>query len=464
MINISQKSKSRRPKFLLRFSINQLTNIPQSAGYCYCKWHLKDGTGTSTSKIEQEGQQIDTNHQSKGVTERIFVKNHRAVWNYKVDPPIKVKLHVDKYKSLSKKILIVEVYFEFLEDVTKNEQSNGKLNHHSHTYTQKVTGKILLGNVTIDVTHFIDQNGTEFHDRFLLQKSKVNSILSMSIKMQLIRGKFEDFRLTNGEQLLQKNKLDLSNHMENYSDTSSNPMTPISSLHPPESSDSRLSGGVRKTSHLSHPKTIHMHGETLASLTISNQLVEKLYQKTFKFPWDPRPGEYTPQECVEDILEGGNGWAKNEKGINLIDLEALQITDLGNDDYLLASLLDQQGIHYTPNNSNLNWDILASKWGKSGYTKSRGEYLKANIQNHYYTGKKQNIDDLAAEKLKDSKSWKVSYNPSKDASLNNSKLQLLHSQHHNFHFDHFFEHEGESHSSNAHSLENIIGHRKSESQ
>lgn len=92
MISISNKSKSRRPKFLLSFSITQLTNIPQSSGYCYCKWHLKDGTGASSYTVEQQGQTIDTNHQSKGVTDRIFVKNHRAKWNYVVDPPIKVKL------------------------------------------------------------------------------------------------------------------------------------------------------------------------------------------------------------------------------------------------------------------------------------------------------------------------------------------------------------------------------------
>ena len=56
-------------------------------------------------------------------------------------------------------------------------------------------------------------------------------------------------------------------------------------------------------------------------------LIESLYQKTFKLPWDPRPGEFTPRERVEDILQGGNGWAKNEKGINLIDLQALRLNE-----------------------------------------------------------------------------------------------------------------------------------------
>lgn len=430
MISISNKSKSRRPKFLLTFSITQLTNIPQSSGYCYCKWHLKDGTGASSSIIEQEGQKIDTNHQSKGTTERIFVKNHRAKWNYTVEPPIKLKLQVDKNKTLSKKILVVEVYFEFLEELNKNEHPEGRFSHHNHAYTQKVSGKILLGNVSIDVTNFIDQNGTEFHDRFLLQKSKVNSILSMSIKMQLLRGKFDDFTLPNGEQLSQKIKANLENFTDNNSDTSSNVTSPLSSVHPPDSAGSRVSSTTHKTSHLAHPKLTHQPGETLASLTISNPVVEKLYQKTFKFPWDPRPGEYTPQECIEDILDGGNGWAKNEKGINLIDLETLQITDLVNDDYLLASLLDQQGIHYKPNNLNYSWDILTSKWRQSQSGKSRNDYLKANIQNYYQKCNKSGLDEYAAEKIKDAKSWKVNYSATEEKSSKpNSDAQSTRSSH-----------------------------------
>ncbi|CDO95043.1 unnamed protein product [Kluyveromyces dobzhanskii CBS 2104] len=435
MISISNKSKSRRPKFLLTFSITQLTNIPQSSGYCFCKWFLKDGTGTSSSIIEQEGQKIDTNHQSKGVTERIFVKNHRAKWNYSVKPPIKLKLQVDRNKALSKKVLVVEVFFEFLEELNNNDHSDGRFSHHNNNaYTQKISGKILLGTVSIDVTEFIDKDGTEFHDRFLLQKSKVNSILSMSIKMQLLRGTFEDFRLPNGEQLSQKIKANLENSPDNNSDTSFSNASPISSVHPPESVGSRLSGGTHKTPHPTH-KSAHQTGDNLASLTISNQMVEKLYQKTFKFPWDPRPGEYTPQECVEDILDGGNGWAKNEKGINLIDLETLQITDLVNDDYLLASLLDQQGIHYAPTNVNYNWDMLSSKWRQPQNGKSRSEYLKANVQNYYQECNKSGLNELAAEKIKDAKSWKVNYDDSLDKSPKpsleaqsypSSENQLLH--------------------------------------
>ena len=219
MISISNKSKSRRPKFLLSFSITQLTNIPQSSGYCYCKWHLKDGTGASSYTVEQQGQTIDTNHQSKGVTDRIFVKNHRAKWNYVVDPPIKVKLRVDKNKTLSEKILIVEVFFEFLENSNKTDHTEGKFGHHNHSYGQKITGKILLGVVSLDITNYIDEKGTEFHNRFLLQKSKVNSILSMSVQVKLIRGKFEDFHPRNGEIISQQLKGNLAGLVDNNSDT-----------------------------------------------------------------------------------------------------------------------------------------------------------------------------------------------------------------------------------------------------
>ncbi|SCU87155.1 LAMI_0D04962g1_1 [Lachancea mirantina] len=361
MITFSHKGKSQRPKFLFYLRINELTNIPQSSGYCYVKWQFKDGTGTSShSVITQEnggvsgaGSTIHTNTQSRGLSPRVLVKAHRAKWNHELEKPVQVKLTTDKERRLHAKYVVLEVFFEFLEPskghptryAHSRQGSNGsgatgasqsqsssqpqsQSSSGSSVYTQKVSRKILLGSVQLDISQYINEDQSPVTSRFLLQHSKINSILSVSVKMVIVRGSFGDFRLpgsTGSGQLPSSLRNGLGDVLDEGSDVTS----PISSTFPngtgtPSSGVNHTIGSPTKSAVTDIPGSY--------SIAISNPLVDRLYQKTFQIPWDPRPGEYTPRECVEDILDGGDGWAKNENGINLIDIEALQLTEIERDE------------------------------------------------------------------------------------------------------------------------------------
>lgn len=53
-------------------------------------------------------------------------------------------------------------------------------------------------------------------------------------------------------------------------------------------------------------------------------LLDELINKTYRFTWQLRTTEYeeyTPSECVKDIIEkNGNGWKKNDEGIDMVDV------------------------------------------------------------------------------------------------------------------------------------------------
>lgn len=415
----SNKSKSKRPKFLFKLKINELTNIPQSSGYCYVKWHLKDGTGTSGHHAysPQTKATHPVSNQSKGITPRVLVRNHRARWNYSLENPIQVKLTVDRNRKLNEKLLVLEVYFEFLEQIGGNvsnrshsrtsSNSSNTLSHSNSSYTQKISSKLLLGTVTINIAEYINRGESVISNRFLLQKSKINSILSLDIQMELIRGTFDDFELP---QSFSSGQLPSSfrNGISEVLDDSSDMNSPVSSTF-------HASNGGNTNS----PTSAHGPGysvtkqsdvQCLTTIAISNPLVEKLYQKTFQIPWDPRPGEYTPKECIEDILDGGNGWAKNEKGVNLIDLEALRLSELENDHDLHSTSTDlsYQNLdrrEYLEKRSN--WEMLSRKHQNIHKNKSAQDLIKQNVSNFYEDTADCGLEEHISSEIKDSKSWTI---------------------------------------------------------
>lgn len=114
---IGKSGKDKRPKFLLEFQIKELVNVPQSGGVCYVKWNLKDGTGTSDTTVTgASGESVSVSNVHRGITNKVSVKRHRAQWNYKLEKPMHVKLHLDKYRKFVPKLLYLEVYFEFTDN------------------------------------------------------------------------------------------------------------------------------------------------------------------------------------------------------------------------------------------------------------------------------------------------------------------------------------------------------------
>lgn len=378
MAPFGNKNKSKRPKFLFNMQINELVNVPQSSGFCFVKWNFKEGTGTSGG-ILPDDKDIQSSVQSKGYTPHIPVKHHRVQWNHTLGRPVQIKLHVDKNKNIVPKTIVFEVFLESTTPLNHNNTSSHKnsndnsngggfhvtpaLSHRNsilrsptlrssgsfdvsrkelnnsmsstmkssghNAYSQMVTGKIFLGRIEVNVAEYIRDNEEPISNRFLLKDSKINSILNITFQLKLIRGSYEDFnipkQITIG-QLSSPFQSGLSHLIDNsVPDLAS---TPTSSTFLSHSSKSKpLLSHSTQPSMNSNSNSLGSNGLSTISSSL-NPLINSLYEKTFQLSWDERPNEYSPRECIEDILRGGNGWARNENGINLIDLQALRLKNI----------------------------------------------------------------------------------------------------------------------------------------
>lgn len=425
---LNGKNKSKKPKFLLTLRINELINIPQSAGYCYVKWNLKEGTGTSSEVVDSTGEVIPAMNQSHGTTPRVMVENHRARWNYEFERPLQIKLQVDKNRELVPKHLSLEVYFEFLSNMNGGADSKPRRSNSgaststksssTNKYSHRITGKVLLGVVGLNVSDFVREDEQPTTNRFLLKKSKVNSILNVTLQIGLARGSYKDFQTTKNTTPGQVQGV-LRSGFNEILDDSSDMGSPASSLY-------QHSLNSPQSSRFNHAKSKTIDG-SMNTLDIANNsisasmspLVDTLYQRTFQVPWDPRPGEYTPRECVEDILQGGNGWAKNEKGICLIDLQALRLNELENDYY--ESHKNGPGMGSNDDDTNdaarnvTNYDnmdkreFLEKKQIWSHKSSVQGERPKQSDKNGNSGSREYGkfVEDIPNDKIRDAKSWSV---------------------------------------------------------
>ncbi|AQZ10861.1 YBL086C [Zygosaccharomyces parabailii] len=449
------KSKATRPKFLLNLRIDELINIPQSSGYCFVRWHLKEGTGSSghrLAKVSSDDEASLGAHQSHGLTPRVLVENHRARWNYQLEKPIQVKLQVGKNKKLEAKKLVLDVYFEFLETGPKEAGINRAkrtsleapniIKTSNNVYAPKVSGKLHLGSVSLNISEYVRRDEQPLINRFLLKKSKVNSIINVTVQMKLIRGSYDDFDVskTASGQLPGNVRSGIDDILEDSSDKSS----PISSTYQSSQSGSPRSnqypqsirGSVRMVNGNMSPLNASVNGSVNGKAqsymgmtspstqgnTISssiNPLVENLYQKTFQLPWDPRPGEFTPKECVEDILQGGNGWARNEKGISLIDIQALKLIEMevdykeneqfGANEKMNANKRMEKASSADDYNAMDKREFLEKKQNWSHVSQTQRDKIKNenNEGNAMLEEGEAQLEDFTAEQIKDTKSWTV---------------------------------------------------------
>lgn len=434
---LNSKSKNRKPKFLLKLRVNELINIPQSSGYCYIKWNLKEGTGTSSPVVDTNGETKSVMNQSHGLTPKVKVENHRARWNYEFERPLQVKLLVDRNRDLVSKFMVLEVIFEFMNEQHQRKEPR-KSGLHSHAenhvveavsnnvYAQRTTGKLLLGVVSLNIAEYVREDEQPVTNRFLLKKSKVNSILNVTMQLSLVRGNYGDFNAVrsftsgqlpgpfrNGFGDILDDSSDLgSSHSSAYQSSIGSPQ---GSRHIFGTDNNHPTGSNGKpSSNLGSSVT----SRTMPTTTISTSmgpLVDSLYQKTFQLPWDPRPGEYTPRECVEDILQGGNGWAKNEQGICLIDLQALRLNELEND--FFANDLDENLRTQERTQENIpigttNYDRIGKKeflekrqnW--SHFSQSQRDKLRMGHE-VLADDRNNSTEEIPVDKVRDARSWSV---------------------------------------------------------
>lgn len=388
---LSNKNKTKRPKFLFYLQINELVNIPQSSGFCYVKWNIKDGTGTKKTTIDNSKtgttstteQKVEVSTQNKGLTPRIRVQHHRAQWNYKLIKPIQIKFQIDKNRNLIKKIINFDIFFEFINTDKSNQET--------------VTNRIQLGSVSINLADYTRVDELPITNRFLLKNSKVNSLINITIQLKLTRGNYTDFIqnpiLSSNQSSSSTFRSGLPNILENSNNSSS---------------DSKQSTNIQNSSKSSSTTTTTTN-KTKGISTISTSMspmVDSLYAKTFQLPWDPRPNELSPRECVEDIIKGGDGWAKNENGINLIDLQALRLNELENEYYSS----NDNSIINTQNNNNNTRDSKDDYWSSN---MDRREFMQrrhdlwSNLANIRDSQKNQKNPTNVA--FRETRSWSISH-------------------------------------------------------
>lgn len=222
----------------------------------------------------------------KGKTPHAHIKDYKATWHHAIEGFIKVGT---KGKELHAKWLELEVF------VSNKHHHNLKLPEEL-----RADEKQRIGKVSINLVEFAGVEGT-LPMRYLLQESRINAVLNVEVGLTLAKGgQLGDYIIPP----LSKSRGISSTLNE--------------SVH---ESVSGVSKGVG--SGVSSPLSDHKFQRSL--IITSDPVVARLYQRTFELSWDPRPGEFTADVCVDDILEGGDGWAKNEDGVNFVDLQLEQL-------------------------------------------------------------------------------------------------------------------------------------------
>ncbi|BFZ63756.1 hypothetical protein YB2330_004888 [Saitoella coloradoensis] len=231
--------KSRRPKFRLEIKIHELTNIPLVSGTVHVRWHLSSSTAGD----------------SRGRTSRAPIKDHKCSWDYRREAVI--RMVVGKDGILQESGLVCEVVQE--------------LNGGRDVFT--------IGVLHINLAEYCGVKREETR-RHLLQKSKVNSILKITLKTHQISG----------------------------DTTYRTPATKKSSVF------SDITGLVSE--HKDHFSPVTEEFSNRAQRLLEDRQeglsTQDMYRSTLAARWQSMTGELDPQAAIEDIFQGGNGWREVE--------------------------------------------------------------------------------------------------------------------------------------------------------
>ncbi|KAF2433173.1 hypothetical protein EJ08DRAFT_686505 [Tothia fuscella] len=275
--------KNRRPKFDLHLKIIDLNNVPYVSGKSFIKWHLQHSAAT----------------EHRGRTDRVGIKEHKVIYDYETTLP--VRLVIDKTAVLQELIMIFEVMHEVFVH-GKGERS-------------------ALGTVKINLAEYVEaseQDGDEgVVRRYLMQDSKINSTLKLSVFM----------RQTDGDRNFIPPPLRVAPVF-----------TGIAGIMTQEPVDSEDSGSTQ-------------HAVTSKSREAGDELRE-LYRRTLAAEWTCQAGELSADKAIEDIFHGGDGWGHALNGGQMTSPSkkhhSIQAEGLG-------SLTDNDARRYQTAKENGSW-------------------------------------------------------------------------------------------------------------
>ncbi|CAB5385846.1 respiratory complex assembly protein Rmp1 [Rhizophagus irregularis DAOM 181602=DAOM 197198] len=144
LINVQIKEKhrnlNRKVQFELEILIEELANVPLVAGLYYIKWKLKNGKKTN------------------GITERALIKYHSIVWRYKLHNSVQIVIGKDGV------LVPCELSIKVKQELNGGKEVNN------------------IGKLLLNLSEYVGLNSMT--RRYLLQDSKINSTLKLTINMK----------------------------------------------------------------------------------------------------------------------------------------------------------------------------------------------------------------------------------------------------------------------------------------
>lgn len=277
-----------QPKFLLDLTIHDLNNVPLVTGTCYVKWHLPSSTSA----------------EHRGHTPKALIRDHKVHWSHHRRLP--VRLTIDKHNVLCDSW----VEFEVLQEYTARE-------------------RIFLGRVSVNIAEFVEQGdegggggeqlveppppaasppgegaaaaeerreretmGSGTSRRYLMQDSKINSTLKIGVRLRQTEGP------TDYTAPLLK---------------TANTFGGIAGIHVGVGAGMGSGGEQASRGGADGGED----GSTMPSMSSKAQesgKTQDMYRQNLAATWAAQAGELPPDQCIEDIFAGGDGWADKGAG------------------------------------------------------------------------------------------------------------------------------------------------------
>lgn len=246
--------------------VDELVNVPLNDGTkCYMVCNISNDILKNNHKL------LNVNQFKSNDVE---VKNHRVKFNNGNG--------LGKYKDDVKVIIKDD---GTIDSKWINISFHTKRNEHNHDE--------LLGILNINLNDINNNNDT----KMLLEKSKTNTIVKLRIGVY-----GEGYEPKIREVKNRKSGEGINYDKDNYNDKDNDKI-------------------VNMKSEL---ETQNMMNKACELAITDSSLLDKLSNRTYRFTWQLKSSEYeefTPAECVKDIIEhNGNGWKKNDEGVDYIDI------------------------------------------------------------------------------------------------------------------------------------------------
>ncbi|WKT47498.1 NT-type C2 domain [Fusarium oxysporum f. sp. vasinfectum] len=261
--------KARKPKFDLHLKIYDLNNVPLVSGQAFVKWHLSHS--------------MTAEH--RGRTQKCPIANHRVEWGFVTAVP-SIRISIDRNNNLTECPMEFEVIQEFglTEKVTLGivRLNLSEYVEESEAFVKDVVspGRMRSNSMGVSPTRGGTSRPRRDSDvvedgivrRYLMQDSKVNSTLKISILMIQVDGE-------------------------------------RSYVAPPLKTAPVFGGigGIMSEAIEDDAGPIAAAVPNLSKPRDAAEL-QDLYRSVLAASWSRQPNEHSAEEVIEDIFNGGNGW------------------------------------------------------------------------------------------------------------------------------------------------------------